>query len=97
MTANDSSRGLIKIWGYEAGWYFFRAFAYSGWGSIFGTPKLPIFWNFEFSSIKRTKDELFDVITLEFIFDLNICLNSSNIQNIWKFIELEIYGILIDF
>ena len=46
-------------------------------------PKLerPIFRNFEITNIKRTKDELFDIFTFEFIFYFYICLNYSHPQD----------------
>ena len=43
----------------------------------------PIFRNFKISNIKRSKDELFEFSIFELILHFDICLNFSNIQNIW--------------
>ena len=64
------------------------------WGSNIWNNQM---WNdryFVISNSKRTKDQLFDFFIFEFIFYFYIYLNYSNTQYIWKFIKLEIYGIL---
>ena len=52
----------------------------NGWGSKFGTTecKRPISRNFKITDIKRTKDELFDFLIVEFIFYFG---NSGNFNS----------------
>ena len=54
-----------------------------------------IFRKFETSNIEIKKVESFDFFIFKFISYIYVCLNCSNTQNIWWFIEFKFCGILI--